>query len=201
MAKRLLCKLHLHGWDRHNEDGTRGVGYGEYEECRYCHKRRKSALLPGDPRTKLKDLGGGSVGESHRENLSNGRRRRWRRSQGEAGGATVGDPTRAGDLPRGPQTTREPPSWQPVHHTNKCSTLAVGDTVHRQPGWPPGQRILNDAGARMPQHTLDPPVPVVARIVWEDDGEEHLDTEAAGVERATGLCARELASPSLPSPL
>jgi hypothetical protein len=32
----------------------------------------------------------------------------------------------------------------------------------------------------MPEHTLDPPMPVVARIVWEDDGEESIETEAAG---------------------
>jgi hypothetical protein len=44
----------------------------------------------------------------------------------------------------------------------------------------PGQRILNDAGAREPEYRLDPPVPIVARIVWEDDGVEYLDTEAAG---------------------
>jgi hypothetical protein len=44
----------------------------------------------------------------------------------------------------------------------------------------PGQVILNDVGARVPEHTLDPPVPVVARIVWEDDGEDYLETEAAG---------------------
>jgi hypothetical protein len=31
-----------------------------------------------------------------------------------------------------------------------------------------------------PEHVLDPPVPVTARIVWEDDGEEHIETEAAG---------------------
>jgi hypothetical protein len=30
-----------------------------------------------------------------------------------------------------------------------------------------------------PEHTLDPPVPVTARIVWEDDGAEHRETEAA----------------------
>jgi hypothetical protein len=44
----------------------------------------------------------------------------------------------------------------------------------------PGQRILNDTGAREPEHTLDPPVPVTARIVWEHDGEEYIDTAAAG---------------------
>ena len=44
----------------------------------------------------------------------------------------------------------------------------------------PGQRILNDAGARMPELRLDPPVPIVACIVWEHDGEEHIETEAAG---------------------
>jgi hypothetical protein len=32
----------------------------------------------------------------------------------------------------------------------------------------------------MPEHKLDPPVPVVARIVWEDDGEEFIETIAAG---------------------
>jgi hypothetical protein len=32
----------------------------------------------------------------------------------------------------------------------------------------------------MPEHKLDPPVPVVARIVWEDDGEEFIETVAAG---------------------
>ena len=49
-----------------------------------------------------------------------------------------------------------------------------------QPSWTPGQAILNDTGARMPEHTLDPPVPVTARIVWEDDGEEYIETEAGG---------------------
>ena len=46
--------------------------------------------------------------------------------------------------------------------------------------WSPGQRILDGTGARMPEHRLYPPVPIVARIVWEDDGEEHLETEALG---------------------
>ena len=31
-----------------------------------------------------------------------------------------------------------------------------------------------------PEHRLDPPVPVTARIVWEDGGEEYVDTEAVG---------------------
>jgi hypothetical protein len=52
--------------------------------------------------------------------------------------------------------------------------------VHQQISWSAGQRILNNAGAREPTHRLDPPVPVTARIVWEDDGEEYIDTEAAG---------------------
>jgi hypothetical protein len=43
----------------------------------------------------------------------------------------------------------------------------------------PGQRILNSAGAREPEHVLDPPVPVVARIVWAVDGEELIETVAA----------------------
>jgi hypothetical protein len=32
----------------------------------------------------------------------------------------------------------------------------------------------------MPEHQLDPPMPVTARIVWADDGEEWFETEAAG---------------------
>jgi hypothetical protein len=47
-------------------------------------------------------------------------------------------------------------------------------------GWSPGQKILNDTGACEPKDRLDPPVPIVARIVWEDDGEEYIETTAAG---------------------
>jgi hypothetical protein len=32
----------------------------------------------------------------------------------------------------------------------------------------------------MPRHTFGQPVPVVVRIVWEHDGEEHIDTVALG---------------------
>ena len=46
--------------------------------------------------------------------------------------------------------------------------------------WSPGQKILNDTGARVPEHTFNQPVPIVARIVWADDGEEHIETVAAG---------------------
>lgn len=35
-----------------------------------------------------------------------------------------------------------------------------------------GQHILNDARAGEPAHRLDPLVPIVARIVWEQDGEK-----------------------------
>jgi hypothetical protein len=59
-------------------------------------------------------------------------------------------------------------------------TGGVGEPVHRQPGWSPGQRILNDTGARQPEHTFHRPVPIVARVIWEDDGEEHLETVALG---------------------
>jgi hypothetical protein len=44
----------------------------------------------------------------------------------------------------------------------------------------PAQRILNSTGAREPEHTFPQPVPVVARVVWEQDGEEHIDTVALG---------------------
>jgi hypothetical protein len=32
----------------------------------------------------------------------------------------------------------------------------------------------------VPEHTLDPPVPIVADIVWEHDGEVQLETKALG---------------------
>jgi hypothetical protein len=37
--------------------------------------------------------------------------------------------------------------------------------------WSPGQKILNSTGSRVPEHTLNQPVPIVARIVWAEDGE------------------------------
>jgi hypothetical protein len=39
---------------------------------------------------------------------------------------------------------------------------------------------LNSTGARQPEHTFHQPVPIVARIVWADDGEEYVETVALG---------------------
>jgi hypothetical protein len=39
---------------------------------------------------------------------------------------------------------------------------------------------LNNTGARVPEHKFNQPVPIVARIVWEQDGEEHIETVALG---------------------
>jgi hypothetical protein len=50
----------------------------------------------------------------------------------------------------------------------------------RTNAWSPGQRILNGLGARIPEHTFNQPVPITARIVWADDGEEFIATVAAG---------------------
>ena len=44
----------------------------------------------------------------------------------------------------------------------------------------PGQATLNSTGAREPEHRPRPAIPIVARIVWADDGEEHVDTVALG---------------------
>ena len=50
-----------------------------------------------------------------------------------------------------------------------------------QPSTPwDAQPITNGLGARVPEHTLSPPVPIVARVVWAVDGEEHIDTVALG---------------------
>ena len=51
-----------------------------------------------------------------------------------------------------------------------------------QPSTPwDAQPITNGLTARVPEHTLSPPVPIMARVVWETDGEEHVDTVALGV--------------------
>ena len=42
------------------------------------------------------------------------------------------------------------------------------------------QPITNGLGARVREHTLSPPVSIVARVVWAVDGEEHIDTVALG---------------------
>ena len=50
-----------------------------------------------------------------------------------------------------------------------------------QPSTPwDAQQITNGLGAREPEHTLSPPVPIVARVVWAVDGEEHVNTVALG---------------------
>jgi hypothetical protein len=44
-----------------------------------------------------------------------------------------------------------------------------------------GRAILNDAGARRPEHSLWPHVPILARVVWADTGlEEWIETTAMG---------------------
>jgi hypothetical protein len=49
------------------------------------------------------------------------------------------------------------------------------------PPWEVGrQAILNETGARMPEHTFGQPVPITARIEWAEDGVEQLETEALG---------------------
>lgn len=51
----------------------------------------------------------------------------------------------------------------------------------KPPPWAAGrQGILNSLEAQMPQQTFGQPVPVVVRIVWEHDGEEHVETVALG---------------------
>ncbi len=64
-----------------------------------------------------------------------------------------------------------------------------------QVGWSAGQRILNDAGAREPEHRLDPPVPVTARIVGGRRRGIHRD-RSRRMERPTRLrpCARSAVS-------
>jgi hypothetical protein len=49
----------------------------------------------------------------------------------------------------------------------------------RANAWQPGRKILNYAGARMPEHRCR--IPVRARVVWGDEaGEQWLDNVALG---------------------
>ena len=53
--------------------------------------------------------------------------------------------------------------------------------VKPPPPWEAGrQGILNALEAQRPRHTFGQPVPVVARIVWTADGEEHIETATLG---------------------
>jgi hypothetical protein len=55
-----------------------------------------------------------------------------------------------------------------------ASSAASGDGPHGGSTDPQRHRR-----PRVPDHRLDPPVPIVARIVWAEDGEEYIETEAA----------------------
>ena len=53
--------------------------------------------------------------------------------------------------------------------------------VKPPPPWEAGrQGIFSALEAQVPRHTFGQPVPVVVRIVWEHDGEEHSETVALG---------------------
>jgi hypothetical protein len=61
-----------------------------------------------------------------------------------------------------------------------------------------GQRILNSTGARVPEHTFSQPVPITARIVWADDGEEFIETVAAGWSGRVCTCGYRTGDTDLP---
>jgi hypothetical protein len=86
-------------------------------------------------------------------------------------------------------TTRSIIPWPlPLDLSDICSTLDEVEYVEPPPPWEEGrQGILNALEAQMPEHTFKTPVPVVARIVWEYDGVEHIETEALGWTGQTRL--------------
>jgi hypothetical protein len=75
--------------------------------------------------------------------------------------------------------TRQPATTTPFHHTNICSTMPHGGLAQHH-GWSPGQVIVNSTGAKEPRRRLEPPVPIRARIPWDRDGEEWIETVALG---------------------
>ena len=94
-------------------------------------------------------------------------------------GGAIADPTQqatchaAGTILAGPVTT-------PFLHANICSTLRCGPVRPSAGRLVAQPSTLNDTGAREPEHTFHQPVPIVARIVWEHDCEEQIETVALG---------------------
>jgi hypothetical protein len=76
----------------------------------------------------------------------------------------------------------------PEFHHGGAQSFVSAPTEHGCMGerrWRPStpwdaQPIPNSLRARVPEHTLSPPVPIVARVEWAVDGEEHIDTAALG---------------------
>mgnify|MGYP003445444814 CR=1 FL=1 len=70
---------------------------------------------------------------------------------------------------------------QPLDRPEHLFDTGRVEYVNPPPPWEAGrQGIVNSTGARVPEHTFGQPVPVVVRIVWEHDGEEHIETVALG---------------------
>jgi hypothetical protein len=99
---------------------------------------------------------------------------------------TIAEPTRHAPLPRGRHDTRRNghdntiPSHEHLFDTEGMEGWRAEQQRQQTNAWSPGQAILNSIGARVPEHTFNQPVPVVVRIVWEHDGQEHLETVALG---------------------
>ncbi|MBD0292194.1 MAG: hypothetical protein ICV70_01295 [Jiangellaceae bacterium] len=49
--------------------------------------------------------------------------------------------------------------------------------------WLPGQVIVNSTGAKVPRHPLTRLIPILARILWDRDGGERMDTVVLGWTR------------------
>jgi hypothetical protein len=74
-----------------------------------------------------------------------------------------------------PGRRSQPETLEHQAWTRPRPTIATGvDGPVNRPGDP------ESTGAREPEHTFRNPVPIVARIVWADDGAEHVDTVALG---------------------
>jgi hypothetical protein len=83
-----------------------------------------------------------------------------------------------------------------VTWTTRCSQL-----VRRLPDLPRSAPSSDSAAPRTvrghAEHTFHQPVPIVARIVWADDGEEHLETVALGLDQPGRV--RAPVGPALPT--
>ncbi len=83
---------------------------------------------------------------------------------------------REGILDQQGHTARSPHGGRGFCHAPILAV--VRDTTHEPTRrW---QAVENALPARQPEHRCDPPVPVTARVQWERDGAEPVDTVALG---------------------
>ena len=118
--------------------------------------------------------------------------------------------SRAAARPRGASRSRRQvsrrPDGSPLPRPQGSSRCVERPTRahHPAPSWATWQKIINDRGVPDPRTIVDAaePIPVVARIVWSTDGEEHCPAARSGgpATRSSPSSATPGARPSARGP-